>query len=1142
MKHPILLLVLCHVLTAATASAATWVVFPDSTGDAPTIQAGIDSASAGDTVMVMSGTYHEHDVLIKSGIYLTSETGTAECVTIDADSLGRVCRCVGCDSTTSMVGFTVAGGLFAGYGGGMHLSASDIRITDCVFQYNCGQTRGGGVYVDGGSPIFTDCYFLWNMVAEPGSSVAGEGGGCFVYGGSAVFTCCTFSYNSVECTMAATGGGLACSGDCSPTLTDCLFESNNDGGVYVGNCDLAVFSDCVFRDNSADPSCVGAAMICYRADAVIMDCLFEGNSHGSGALVIRRCAPTITGCDFFDNIARGALAEYSSAPTFSYCVFAGNSDNNGAGIMVNHDSFVELVHCTVYGNTATGSGGGFFCADVCSASVDHCIIAFSQDGEAAGWDGTGAGPIFHCCDLYGNADGDWVGDIADQYAVNGNISDDPLFCDPENYDFSLCTGSPCHVAGGCGTIGAYGWITGFGITSVEDVGGDAGSFVNVAWGRNWYDSVAGDTTIDFYSIWRRDDALTLAGGGTEPRRTPVILTDPPGDWECIDSVAASGLETYAVTCSTLCDSTEGYLCWSVFFVRAHSPDPILEFDTLPDSGYSFNNFAHEAWTDVTTSVLDDAEAGAGLAWVDYDNDDDLDIFVTNRNYSNLLFRNDSLTAEGFVGATPPAIVDETNSRGCAWGDYDNDGDLDLYVCNKGANKFFRNDGGGDFVDITASPLDDAGTGQTASWVDYDNDGDVDIYVVNNGANKLFRNDGGGVFTDATTGFLGDGGFGIACGWADYDNDRDQDVYVANYTGANLLLKNEGGGAFSDATTPALEIPAASHGVAWGDYDNDGDLDLYVSNEGANNLLRNDAGVFTDVTAPPLDDANVGRGVAWGDYNLDGKLDLYLTIFDSPDNDANRLFKNLGYGTFVRKGSGSSPFEGYVRSLSAAWGDYDKDGDPDLYVVNDDNCLNRLVRNDLGPGHHWLEVRLVGLLSNSYGQGSRVRIVVGGLSQIREIAGASGYASQGPLTASFGLGTSSTVDTVEVRWPSGIVQAVADVACDQTIEIVEDELAKVSREPERHLAFRLYPCRPNPFGAVTSIRYDLPERTRVHATVYDVSGRLVRCLVDHDLKGPGRHTVSWDGRNSEDRPVGPGIYFYRLAAGPYTETRRMVLLK
>jgi Pyruvate/2-oxoacid:ferredoxin oxidoreductase delta subunit len=556
-----------------------------------------------------------------------------------------------------------------------------------------------------------------------------------------------------------------------------------------------------------------------------------------------------------------------------------------------------------------------------------------------------------------------------------------------------------------------------------------------------------------------------------------------------------------------------------------------------DIGYAAKalcyNVGGTGWADVTTDTLGDLNWGHGLAWVDYDDDGDLDLFTTNRMVENVLYRNDGFGATSFVEATPAILADPSDCRGAAWGDYDGDGDLDVYVAINGPNRLYENAGSGEFLDVTAAPLDDSGIGQTVSWVDYDLDGDVDLYLVNNGANRLFRNNGDGTFSDVTAGPLGNSGFGLGCGWADYDDDGDQDVYIANYDGANKMLRNDGG-IFVDATTGPLGITRKSAGVAWGDYDNDGDPDLYVTNDGANALLRNDGGgTFTDVTCEPLDDSYDGRSAAWGDYDLDGDLDLYLVNYGAP----NKLLTNEGGTVFTTDNCGPPPLGDSRRGFSTAWADYDDDGDLDIYVVN--RGRNSLFRNNQFGLNHWLKVNLIGIESNTWGLGARVRAVAGGLSQTSEISGASGYLSQGPMSAHFGFGGTYVVDTLEIRWPSGTVQYLYDIMVEQALTVVEADMSWT--EPGIFIPrnYELHPSLPNPFSSATEITYDLPQAGCVRLGVYDVTGRQVCTLIGDRHHEAGRHNVHWYGTDDRGDAVAPGIYFYRIDAGLYSETRRTV---
>ena len=540
----------------------------------------------------------------------------------------------------------------------------------------------------------------------------------------------------------------------------------------------------------------------------------------------------------------------------------------------------------------------------------------------------------------------------------------------------------------------------------------------------------------------------------------------------------------------------------------------------------------------------------------------------------------------FVDATAGPLGDTADTYGAAWGDYDGDGDDDLYVVNSGsANHLLRNDGGGTFADVTAGPLSDTGAGRGAAWADYDNDGDLDIYLCNTSgqANKLFRNDGGGVFADATSGPLGDTGNTEGAAWGDFDNDGDVDLYMVTDGGENHLLVNYNG-AFVDETPAPLAEANNGHSATWGDYDNDGDLDLYQVNGGPNNLFRNDGGTFTVVSTPPIDDAHDGRGAAWGDYDNDGDLDLYLVNYGT----ANKLFRNDGVAGFADVTTGVLGNTG--NGMGTAWLDADNDGDLDIYLANEgankimrnrgggvfqdatvvplgdtgsgkgvavadydgdgrtDIFLansagtNRLFHNEYQPDNRWLRVRLVGISSNAAGIGARVRIVAGGVSQIREISGGSGYCSQNTLVAEFGLGLASTVDTIEVRWPYGSVQDTTNVAKNQVVTITESDVSGVAKPAAASPGLMLYEARPNPFRGVTTIRFAVATSRAVSLKVYDVRGRLVSTLLDAELAEPGEQTLQWNGKDGAGTDAAPGLYFLRLESGPFAQTQRLVHLR
>jgi hypothetical protein len=326
------------------------------------------------------------------------------------------------------------------------------------------------------------------------------------------------------------------------------------------------------------------------------------------------------------------------------------------------------------------------------------------------------------------------------------------------------------------------------------------------------------------------------------------------------------------------------------------------------------------------------------------------------------------------------------------------------------------------------------------------------------------------------------------------------------------------------------------GAAWGDYDNDGDLDLYLTKMwAANRLIRNDGGgAFTDVTTTLLAYGASSMATAWVDVDNDGHLDLHVVNY----NDTDRLFRSDGAGSFVD--ASDPPLNDDGSGWGAAWGDYDGDGDCDVYVANGGE--NALYDNQMGELSHWLVVELEGTVSNRSAIGARVRIVADGMTQIREITSGSGNFSQNSLAAEFGLGDASVVDTLEVRWPRGLVERASGVAIDQVVQVTEGVWTGTGGENTVGARAILRGNSPNPFNPATLIQYELPSAGRVDLGVYDLSGRLVRVLVDGERLEAGKQTTPWNGRDDAGRAVASGVYFYRLEVGGEVLTRRMVLLK
>jgi hypothetical protein len=463
------------------------------------------------------------------------------------------------------------------------------------------------------------------------------------------------------------------------------------------------------------------------------------------------------------------------------------------------------------------------------------------------------------------------------------------------------------------------------------------------------------------------------------------------------------------------------------------------------------------FTRITTGdVATETGDHIGVAWGDYDNDGYIDLFLAKAfGQNNALFRNNRDGTFSRI-TTGDIVNDGGDARACAWGDYDEDGYLDLIVANTGEFNFlYKNNHNGTFTRITAGTAGPVANTTARfvqpSWADYDNDGWLDLFVSAGGTfssqnNFLYRNTGTGSFEQVTVVNVGNdiaASFGGA--WADYDGDGRIDLFVANGSGQrNFLYRNTANGTFTKTTNSVVTQAAPNFtGGAWADCDNDGDLDLFVSNwsnvggafVGHNFLFRNDgSGVFTPLTGaeagPIVSDVSASTGSAWGDYNNDGWIDLFVCNEGGPG--FNYLYRNNGDGTFSRipptwDQDVGDYFEG------CAWGDYDNDGFLDLMVTGALGTPNLLYRNN-GNFNRWLTLKLEGSASNRSAIGAKVRVqalVFGtNLWQTRQISGDAGENSQNDLRAHFGLGNATNTTVVRVEWPSGIVQELRDAAVNK----------------------------------------------------------------------------------------------------------------
>lgn len=453
-------------------------------------------------------------------------------------------------------------------------------------------------------------------------------------------------------------------------------------------------------------------------------------------------------------------------------------------------------------------------------------------------------------------------------------------------------------------------------------------------------------------------------------------------------------------------------------------------------------------------LVADSGLSRGVSLVDYDADGWLDIYVCNSaggaEFNRLYHNNGDGTFAAVEGH--PLVTFAQNTDCASWADYDNDGDLDVYLSTwvNQLNRMYENIGGGDFVQITGTPPTSLATySDYASWSDWDRDGDLDLYVGRGFVvmdNLLYTNNGDGTFSPLTgTAVSIPAQRSHAGGWADFNGDQNPDLLVVNASNQNNeLYLGDGNNGFTALTgDPIVSDGSFSLRSALGDYDNDGDIDVFVSNGlGQLNLLydnQGDASFIRVLTGDIVTDLEFTNSATWADFDNDGDLDLLACNGFGALNSTNFLYWNNGDGTFARDFSDPLATDtGWA--MGVAVGDIDHDGDLDVLVGKGlNNAEPNPIYENQGNLNHWLSVALVGVESNRNGIGARVHAVATvfgqALRQLREITDISSFGHNG-LTAWFGLGDTAMVDSLIITWPSGRTSILENVAADQMLTVVE----------------------------------------------------------------------------------------------------------
>jgi hypothetical protein len=481
-------------------------------------------------------------------------------------------------------------------------------------------------------------------------------------------------------------------------------------------------------------------------------------------------------------------------------------------------------------------------------------------------------------------------------------------------------------------------------------------------------------------------------------------------------------------------------------------------------------------------------ANSGAAAGDYDNDGDIDVFITRGDIGpNLLYRNNGFGVFTDVAASAGLAYTATATENYrhsspVFADMDGDGDLDLFIGSlwKDPSFLFANNGDGTFSDVTAgSGIDTmkAAHSIAAALGDYDLDGDLDLFITHFGTERdlyfpgdtehLWRNDSSeGVirFTSVSEESriapsivtiddplrIMQGDFTITPAFARIDDDLYPEILVVSDANLSQIFRNNRHGTFSNVTDVNVLIDHAGMGTAIGDYDNDGDLDWFVTSIGGdeyddparpigNRLYRNEGGTLVDVT---LETGVAAGGWGWGacfmDFENDGDIDLYQTngwagwdqIYI---DDTSRAFESDGFGHFTNEAA-KFGLDDTDEGRGVVCADFDNDGDTDVLQLHTESPIAATMWRNETSGNNYLRVKLNGLPPNTEAAGARVFVTVGARTQMREIMIGNNFMSQNPTLQVIGLGSSAQADTVEVEWPDGQRTRLTAVAAGQTLTV------------------------------------------------------------------------------------------------------------
>lgn len=1147
-------------LTPVEAQARDWLV-PEQ---APTIQAAVDSCVSGDVVVISPGLYNDctnlsenvyHIAVLKSGVSMRGSTGNASDVILDAEGNGRCLEMRGLTGLVEIEAMTLRGGRAVnpfGSGGGVFVYQSEPTFRQCVFDSNHADYAGGAICVLYGGLTVEDCVFIANETVVIGGAIRTSNSPTTITG--------TTIFSSIGEAIHYTGDDLTLdrclitdgdeqaivrntTGDPLPTLTCTnLFGNDEDWSSFIseqadqdgnlsidpqycnplfGDLTLYVTSPCAEGGN---PECgligalpaacgTGAEVYLIRADGMgDFPTIQDGINAAANGDTLSLADGTFTGPGNrnLDYLGKSiTVMGRSGDPDLAIidCQGSLGDPQRGFHFQGEEASFSILRDITVTNGDVAGDGGAILCES--SPTIINCVFRQNHAQRGAAIFCDGGSPTVRESFFTQNEGRGQAGGMA-FFASEAIVRDCTFTLNWGGMGSALFLPDSSSVTVEGSTLTMNNCSLDKGMIAV-----DGNSRLNldrtiISHGNHHavrcYDQ--GQITLADCNVFGNLDSDYSVSIYTQKGKDGNISADP-----------------------RYCDAAGGDLD-----IRADSP--CTEVNAWNGQLIGAHDVGCEAptwFSDISSALPTTPANSGGVSWADIDGDGHLDLFVANFMTENEVYLGDGASGFTVLESAPLELSGATVTG--LWGDWNNDGDLDLYQGNSGIPNFLVSNEAGLYEFLVIEGIDHSGPAGGSTWLDFDGDGHLDLFIAaTDSTSTLMHNDTEG-------GFIAEESFAeittvnvqqVAA--ADYDNDGDLDFYLVQDGEANLMIGNEE--TFKDKTSSPLGNEDSGRSAAWGDFDNDENLDLYLVNEdGQNALFKNKGtGSFTDAGEGVLKDAGPGRSGIWGDWDNDGDLDLFLTNCGMAD----RLLRNEGDGLFVDVADPN--FAAADSSTGAAWGDFDADGDLDLLVA-DQSGATRLYRNDQLTGHHWLEVDLIHPGGAPICHGARVRIVSGDQVQIREVSAGGGWLSWDSPTVHFGLGETTVIDTLEVTLPGCIWPIQTDVAVDQKLVLIGDEASPVIAEDLDFPGFPtgVYSCYPNPFNPKIKIRFALTQPCQAALKIYNVAGRLVQVLFD-GTRPAGLQEEVWSGRDQSGRTVASGVYFVRLEAVGETDVRSVVLLR